>query len=143
MHTLLPLLLPLLPLTLSLPTNHLHTLLPRQNSTAAANPNTPVPVARAGTTLNPSAAAEANPPDLTATLAFSSTSIKDSTGNCLSVDPLAGDFRQNLIPVTVGACKGGEGEKWDVVSKGVHLADQGAVLVVSSLVSCCCFSCGW
>lgn len=90
-------------------------------SQAEANPTTPVPVSRAGGVLQPSAAAESNPRDNTATRAFSSVSIKDSSGQCLFIDPTAGDFRENLIPVQLQACTGSAGEKFDFITAGVHV----------------------
>ena len=88
---------------------------------ADANPTTPVAVSRAGGVLQPSAAAESNPRDNTATRAFSSVSIKDSAGQCLYIDPTAGDFRQNLIPVQVQDCTGRAGEKFDFITAGIHV----------------------
>ena len=91
-------------------------------SQADANPTTPVPVSRAGGVLQPSAAAESNPRDNTATRAFSSVSIKDASGQCLFIDPTAGDFRENLIPVQLQACTGSAGEKFDFITAGVHVS---------------------
>lgn len=102
---------------------------------ATANPTEPVPVSRAGGTLNPSAAAEANRRDDTATRAFSSAEIRAPDGRCLFVDPTAGDFRQNLIPVGLVECGGTPNEKWDVITAGVHNNKPASALIVSSLVS--------
>ncbi|KAL9007378.1 MAG: hypothetical protein Q9173_007336, partial [Seirophora scorigena] len=100
-------------LALPNPAYPLRPLHPRQNTTAT-------PVLRAGLVLNPEAAEEANPRDETATRAFAATSVKTSDGRCLTIDPAAGDFRQNLIPVQLQACQGGEGQQWDVITKGQH-----------------------
>ena len=101
-----------------------------------ANPTTPVPVSRAGGTLQPSAAAEANKRDATATRAFSNVEIRAPNGQCISVDPTAGDFRQNLIPVSLVDCSGSPNEKWDVITAGVHNKPGRipATLIVSTLV---------
>ena len=100
-----------------------------------SDPTTPLPVSRAGGVLDPSAAAEANELDDTAVKAFSSVSLKDASGQCLFVDPTAGDFRQNLIPITLQACDGSQNQAWDIVTSGKHNDVAGSVLVVSSLVS--------
>lgn len=100
-----------------------------------SDPTTPPPVSRAGGVLDPSAAAEANEMDNTAVKAFSSVALKDASGQCLFVDPTAGDFRQNLIPITLHACDGSQNQAWDIVTSGKHNNVPGSVLVVSSLVS--------
>lgn len=105
-----------------------------------ANPTTPVPVSRAGGTLDPTAAAEANKRDDTATRAFSNVEIRAPNGQCLFVDPTAGDFRQNLIPVGVVDCGGTPNEKWDVITAGVHNDKPDSALIVSSLVGIPLFS---
>ncbi|KAK0646716.1 hypothetical protein B0T16DRAFT_168671 [Cercophora newfieldiana] len=104
-----------------------------------ANPTTPVPVSRAGGTLNPSAAAEAHKRDATATRTFANVEIRAPNGQCLSVDPTAGDFRQNLIPVAMVACSGAPNEKWDVIERGVHNQPGRipAAIVVSALMQGC------
>lgn len=104
-------------------------LYPRQNNTLQA-----VPVARAGGVLNPQAAAEANVRDGSATRAFSAATLKAANGQCLSIDPLAGDFRQNLIPVQFKACDGSANEKFDIITAGKHNDAANSMLVVSSLV---------
>ncbi|KAI4167098.1 MAG: hypothetical protein LQ348_007723 [Seirophora lacunosa] len=122
----------LFPLILALP-NPAYPLYPRQNATAGETP-----VQRAGLVLNPEAAEEANPRDETATRAFAATTVKTSDGRCLTIDPFAGDFRQNLIPVQLQACAGGaEGQQWDVITKGQHVAQEGAMLLVSALTQGC------
>ena len=85
--------------------------------------------------LDPSATAEAQKRDDTATRAFSSTEIKTSDGECLFVVSGSGDFRENLTPVQVGNCDGSDGQKWDVITKGVHNDRPGTALIVSALVS--------
>ncbi len=101
----------------------------RQNTTLQA-----VPVARAGGVLNPQAATAANVRDGTATRAFSSATLKAANGQCLFIDPLAGDFRQNLIPVQLKACDGSANEKFDIITAGKHNSAANSMLVVSSLV---------
>ncbi|KAH8673379.1 hypothetical protein BX600DRAFT_204590 [Xylariales sp. PMI_506] len=101
------------------------------------NPTTPVPVSGAGGTLQPSAVAEAQQRDDTATRAFSSVSIQAPNGQCLFVDPTAGDFRENLIPVSLVTCGGTPNEKFDLVTAGVHNNAQGSALIVSSLTQGC------
>ncbi|KAK2001162.1 ricin-type beta-trefoil lectin domain-containing protein [Colletotrichum falcatum] len=104
----------------------------------AVNPTSPVPVSRAGGTLNPSAAAEANAFDSTASRTFTKAAIRAPDGRCLSVDPTAGDFRQNLIPVALAGCDGTANQQWDIVSKGKHNdGKDNGVLVVSSLTNGC------
>lgn len=111
---------------------------PTGKATAIPNPPTPVPVSRAGGTLDPSAAAQAQQRDDTADWAFSSVEIRAPNGQCLFVDPTAGDFRQNLIPVSLVDCSGTDNEKWDVITKGKHNdgTAKGA-LIVSSLMNGC------
>ncbi|TGO51893.1 hypothetical protein BCON_0152g00150 [Botryotinia convoluta] len=102
-----------------------------------SDPTTPLPVSRAGGVLDPSAAAEANEMDNTALKAFSSVALKDASGQCLFVDPTAGDFRQNLIPITLQTCDGRQNQAWDIVTSGKHNNVPGSVLVVSSLTQGC------
>ncbi|TAQ89329.1 hypothetical protein B7494_g2308 [Chlorociboria aeruginascens] len=94
-------------------------------------------VSRAGGVLVPSDVAESQPRDDTATRAFSAASIKTSDGQCLFVDPTAGDFRENLIPVAIQACDGSAGEQWDIITAGVHNNAENSMLVVSSLTQGC------
>ncbi|EDN92833.1 hypothetical protein SS1G_08698 [Sclerotinia sclerotiorum 1980 UF-70] len=101
------------------------------------DPTAPLPVTRAGGVLDPSAAAEANALDNTAVKAFSSAALKDASGQCLFVDPTAGDFRQNLIPITLQACDGSQYQAWDIVTSGKHNNVANSVLVVSSLTQGC------
>ncbi|KAJ7089342.1 hypothetical protein B0H15DRAFT_885494 [Mycena belliarum] len=103
----------------------------------AAGLATAAPVQRRAVTLDKEATAEAQKKDNTATRAFTATSIKTSDGKCLSVDPLSGDFRQNLTPVTAAACDGSPNQQWDVITAGVHNNVKGQALVVSSLTNAC------
>ena len=107
-------------------------VLPRQANTTTTSGQTGV--ARAGGVLNPEAAAEANQRDDTATRAFSGAAIKSSDGQCLFVDPTAGDFRENLIPVTLKACDGSTEQQFDIITKGKHNNEAGSALVVSGAV---------
>ncbi|KAF8316139.1 hypothetical protein DL93DRAFT_2125358 [Clavulina sp. PMI_390] len=97
----------------------------------------PTSVSGAGGTLNPTAAAEANPRDNTATRALSAAQIKTSSGQCLDIDPLSGDFRENLIPVQLKACDGSPNQQWDVITQGVHTNTPGQALIVSTLMNGC------
>lgn len=103
----------------------------------SANPTTPVPVSRAGGTLNPTSAAGSHQRDDTATRAFTSVSLQSANGQCLFIDPTAGDFRQNLIPIAVQPCTGSPNEKFDLITQGKHNNAEGATLVVSSLMQGC------
>jgi hypothetical protein len=87
--------------------------------------------------LEPSAAAEANLRDSTAVRAFSSVSLKSSSGLCLFIDPTAGDFRQNLIPVALQPCTGAAGEKFDFITSGLHNNIANSTLIVSTLTQGC------
>ena len=97
-------------------------------------------VARAGGVLNAAAAAEANVRDDTATRAFTSAAIKSSSGQCLFIDPAAGDFRENLIPVQLKTCDGSAEQGFDIITKGKHNQADGSILIVSSVV-CLPFPC--
>ncbi|KAK0103733.1 hypothetical protein ONS95_005739 [Cadophora gregata] len=110
---------------------------PAVGNIPSVNPTTPVPVSRAGGTLNPTSAAQAHQRDDTATRAFTSVSLKSANGQCLFIDPTAGDFRQNLIPIAVQPCTGSANEKFDLITKGKHNNAVGATLVVSSLMQGC------
>ncbi|KAI0512733.1 hypothetical protein F5B22DRAFT_648322 [Xylaria bambusicola] len=102
-----------------------------------ANPTEAVPVSGAGGVLQPSAVAEAHQRDDTATRAFESISIQSSDGRCLFVDPTAGDFRENLIPVSLVQCAGTPNEKFDVITAGKHNNEDASALIVSSLMNGC------
>ena len=98
------------------------------------NDTSGIAVARAGVVLNQAAAAEANQRDDTATRAFSSAAIKSAAGQCLFIDPTAGDFRENLIPVQLKACDGSANQQFDIITKGKHIDQPGSMLVVSVAV---------
>ncbi|KAE9365719.1 hypothetical protein N431DRAFT_548846 [Stipitochalara longipes BDJ] len=106
-------------------------------ATDTSNPSTPVPVSGAGGTLQPSSAAESNQRDNTATRAFTGVSLKAANGQCLFVNPTAGDFRQNLIPVNLQPCTGSLNEKFDLITAGIHNNTPNSTLVVSSLTQGC------
>lgn len=101
------------------------------------NPTQTVPVSRAGGVLNPTAAAEANTRDDTATRAFSDVSLKSADGRCLFIDPTAGDFRENLIPVQLKECDGSANEKFDIITAGKHNNAKNSMLIVSTLMQGC------
>ncbi|KAK4186609.1 hypothetical protein QBC35DRAFT_553812 [Podospora australis] len=106
----------------------------------SANPTEAVPVSRAGGTLQPTAAAQSHQRDEGATRAFTGVSIRASNGQCLFIDPTAGDFRQNLIPVSLVDCTGAPNEKFDLITAGKHNnspENEPATLVVSSLTQGC------
>ncbi|KAK3340039.1 hypothetical protein B0H65DRAFT_246918 [Neurospora tetraspora] len=105
------------------------------------NPTEAVPVSRAGGTLQPTAVAESHQRDDTATRAFSDVSIRGPDGRCLFIDPTAGDFRENLIPIQLVECTGSPNEKWDVLTSGKHNQQDNsgtqAALIVSTLTQGC------
>lgn len=90
---------------------------------------------RAVDELNEEATAEAHQRDDTATRAHSNIPIMTSDGRCLFVDPLSGDFRANLTPLQVADCQSTDGQHWDVITAGKHNDQEGAMLIVSTLVS--------
>jgi hypothetical protein len=110
-------------------------------TTAAQATNTgataTISVSGAGGVLNPTAVAQSQVKDLTATRAATGAQIKDSNGDCLTVSATTGDFRENLIPIELQACDGSEGQKWDFITKGVHNNVAGETLIVSSLTQGC------
>jgi hypothetical protein len=99
--------------------------------------NTVISVSRAGGVLNPSAAAEANPFDPTATRAFTNVTIQSSAGLCLFIDETAGDFREELIPITLKPCDGSLSQKFDFITAGKHINVANSTLIVSSLMNGC------
>lgn len=102
------------------------------------NPTEAVPVSRAGGFLDPSAAAEAHQFDNTATRLVESINIRAPDGRCLFVDPTAGDFRQNLIPIELQECNEDPHQKFDLISKGKHNnGDAGRVLLMNVLTNGC------
>jgi hypothetical protein len=62
------------------------------------------------------------------------TICKTSSGQCLFVDELSGDFRANLNPIQVAPCDGSTGQLWDVITAGKHNDQAGTMLVVNTLV---------
>ncbi|PMB64850.1 hypothetical protein BM221_009037 [Beauveria bassiana] len=99
---------------------------------------TTIPVSGAGGNLNPTAAAAANQFDTTADRALESINLRAPDGRCLSLDPTAGDFRQNLIPVGLATCSEDSGQKFDVVTRGKHNdGKDGKALLVSVLTNGC------
>ncbi|KAJ7022468.1 hypothetical protein C8F04DRAFT_1012428 [Mycena alexandri] len=110
-------------------------LTPRATKTSTTA--TKIAVSGAGGFLNPTAVAKSQVKDLTATRAATGVQIQDSTGQCLSIDPTAGNFRENLIPVAVKDCDGSEGQKFDFVTKGAHIDQANSALIVSSLTQGC------
>ncbi|KAI4868405.1 hypothetical protein F4820DRAFT_123499 [Hypoxylon rubiginosum] len=101
------------------------------------NPTEAVAVSRAGGVLQPTAVAESQQRDDTATRAFTSVSIQAPNGECLFIDPTAGDFRENLIPVSLVACAGTPNEKFDIITAGAHNNADNSALIVSSLMNGC------
>ncbi|KAF1739791.1 hypothetical protein CRV24_001727 [Beauveria bassiana] len=88
--------------------------------------------------LNPTAAAAANQFDTTADRVLESINLRAPDGRCLSLDPTAGDFRQNLIPVGLATCSEDSGQKFDVVTRGKHNdGKDGKALLVSVLTNGC------
>lgn len=109
---------------------------PPATTATPANPSV-IAVSRAGSVLNPSAAAQANPRDDTATRAFTGVSIKSSSGQCLFIDPTAGDFRANLIPIVLQPCDGSVNQQFDFITAGIHNDQPDSTLIVSSLTQGC------
>ncbi|KAF5389869.1 hypothetical protein D9757_003639 [Collybiopsis confluens] len=106
-------------------------------STTSSSSTASAPAPTGTTVLNPTAVSEAQQRDDTATRAFSNAQIKSSDGQCLSVDANSGDFRENLIPVTVKACDSSAGQKFDVITAGKHNNVPGTALFVSTLTQGC------
>jgi hypothetical protein len=104
-------------------------------ATGKPNPTEAVPVSGAGRVLQPTAVAESHQRDDTATRAFSSVGIRSPDGRCLFIDTTAGDFRENLIPVSLVKCSGTPNEKFDIITAGKHNNAKNSALIVSSLVS--------
>lgn len=105
-----------------------------------ANPTAEVPVSRGSSaTLSPTAAAAANQFDATARRVLESVNVRAAAdGRCLAIDPTAGDFRQNLIPVGLAACSEDPAQKFDVVTRGRHIdGADGKALLVSVLTNGC------
>ncbi|KAJ7716260.1 hypothetical protein DFH07DRAFT_762505 [Mycena maculata] len=98
---------------------------------------TAVPLGIRDVSLDPAATAQAQVKDNTATRAFTATTITTSDGQCLSIDPFSGDFRENLTPINAVACDGSANQTWDVITAGVHNNIPGQALIVSSLTNAC------
>lgn len=93
---------------------------------------------RVVTQLDQAAFTEAQQRDDTATRAFTSTQIRTTSGQCLFVDQLSGDFRANLTPVQIKSCdQGDKGQRWDIITAGKHNDQPGTMLVVSALTNAC------
>jgi hypothetical protein len=107
------------------------------NAAVAATSTSKIAVSGAGKFLNPTAVAKSQQRDNTATRAFTSASLKTSDGQCLFVNPTAGNFRENLIPVAVKPCDGSAGQKFDLITKGIHNNAANSTLIVSSLMNGC------
>lgn len=119
---------------------------------ASANPLVSV---RKVASLDESAVAEAQQRDDTATRASSNVNIKvcpafpsnliskltarrqTSDGKCLSVDKLSGDFRANLTPIQVAQCGSADGQGWDIITAGKHIATPQSMLIVSTTTGAC------
>jgi hypothetical protein len=56
---------------------------------------------------------------------------------CLDIDPTAGDFRQNLIPITQQPCDGSVNQQWDFITSGKHNDRPGTTLIVSTASNGC------
>lgn len=101
------------------------------------NATQPTAVPTTGTKIDDDAVKEAQQRDDSAVRAVSSTKIRAANGQCLTVDPLAGDFRMNLIPVTLADCA--NPTKWDLITSGKHNDGSGgeATLLVSTATQGC------
>ncbi|PVF99311.1 hypothetical protein CPB86DRAFT_872768 [Serendipita vermifera] len=88
-------------------------------------------------TLDQAATAQAQQRDKTATRALIAVPIKTSSGKCLFVDPLTGDFRANLIPIQIKDCDGSPGQQWDFITAGKHNNQPGFALIVSTQINGC------
>ncbi|KAL8896254.1 MAG: hypothetical protein Q9192_003190 [Flavoplaca navasiana] len=112
-------------------------LVPRQgNSTDICKDGSPVD--GPGENLNGEAAAEAHQIDAKAVFGSRAVSIKTFDGKCLTTNPCGGDFRQNLIPVQTTACDLKDNkQRFDIITKGKHIQEEGGMLVVSTLTNGC------
>lgn len=104
---------------------------------AGANATESAAVPGGGNKIDQTATEEAQQRDDTAVRAVSNTKIRASNGQCLSVDPTAGDFRMNLIPVTLTDCN--NPTTWDIITSGKHNDGSGgdAALIVSTATQGC------
>ncbi|KAG8165590.1 hypothetical protein KVR01_004142 [Diaporthe batatas] len=105
--------------------------------TPSASPTTPGTGNQTTTKIDSAAVEEAQQRDDSAVRAVSSTKIRTSGGQCLSVDPLSGDFRMNLIPVVFADCA--NSTEWDLITSGKHNDGSGgeATLLVSTATQGC------
>jgi hypothetical protein len=101
------------------------------------NATQPTAVSGAGGNIDQAAVEEAQQRDDTAVRAVSNTKIRAPNGQCLSVDPTAGDFRMNLIPVALTDCT--NPTTWDLITSGKHNDGSGgdAALIVSTATQGC------
>lgn len=53
------------------------------------------------------------------------------------MDPLSGDFRENLTPIQAAACGATAGQGWDAITAGKHINAADSMLVVSTLTNAC------
>ncbi|KAK7703956.1 hypothetical protein SLS64_008902 [Diaporthe eres] len=104
---------------------------------AGAKTTESAPVSGAGNKIDQTATEEAQQRDDTAVRAVSNTKIRAPNGQCLSVDPTAGDFRMNLIPVALTDCA--NPTTWDLITSGKHNDGSGgdAALIVSTVTQGC------
>ncbi|KAL1862452.1 hypothetical protein Daus18300_008549 [Diaporthe australafricana] len=91
---------------------------PKATGATGVNTAETAAVSGAGNTLDQAATDEAQQRDDTAVRAVSNTKIRTPNGQCLSVDPTAGDFRMNLIPVALVDCA--NPTTWDLITSGKH-----------------------
>ncbi|POS81530.1 hypothetical protein DHEL01_v200047 [Diaporthe helianthi] len=107
------------------------------SSIAGVNPTQSTAVSDGAGGIDRPAVEEAQQRDDTAARAASSTKIRASNGQCLTVDPFAGDFRMNLIPVTLVDCS--NTTRWDLITSGKHNDGSGgnATLLVSTATQGC------
>lgn len=107
------------------------------NGAAGANTTESAAVSGTGNKIDQAATEEAQQRDDTAVRAVSNTKIRAPNGQCLSVDPTAGDFRMNLIPVALTDCT--NPTTWDLITSGKHNDGSGgdAALIVSTATQGC------
>lgn len=110
---------------------------PKATGVTGVNTAESAAVSGAGSTLDQAATDEAQQRDGTAVRAVSNTKIRTPNGQCLSVDPTAGDFRMNLIPVALVDCA--NPTTWDLITSGKHNDGSGgeAALIVSTATQGC------
>ncbi|KKY33340.1 putative mg2+ transporter protein [Diaporthe ampelina] len=113
------------------------SLATQASGVAGANSTESAAVSGAGNEIDQAATEEAQQRDDTAVRAVSNTKIRAPNGQCLSVDPTAGDFRMNLIPVAFTDCS--NPTTWDLITSGKHNDGSGgdAALIVSTATEGC------